>query len=500
NFDGSEDSLPDTVSTIDISDTGVRELAGARDVRNCIALERDIYMDKSGKFYQTNWAKHFRDRANDDEYFETQCYLEPFITAWVNGIPEDVKPRFLHDDVPQHWKSDVDTNTGLLVEAVNFPDTIIANNSALTGEEDWRRRNWSSNLLIHRRFTDLYKYRKRKGLNDEERQLAYKPGKIEKYVKPKPQPVEEEEPIILHDPGVPKIPAFLRPAEMVDMRAVSRIYEAEMESGFQVVDSEPPAPEDWERVLQTTRELSMPFIVAVYGSARRCGLKEGNLQWSDEPQAPYNKYEAASQGLAKGQILGFAYASVWQPGIAGSGQGTSRYTARLHVWVDPKHRRNKLGLCLIDKLLACMSPTHNARSGIDFIDIHNNPVYHKLKDDEVKSTPEEERKKQEALRNRSRKYYNIQISYMFKHRPRWQLTKPEQYPDLKEHVKDLVWVQNLLEEKLPFLKLVTFEAVHRSSNPKKPKEEGREKKLFWLDEFVWEYNCVWGLPDSDDGY
>ncbi|KAK0737111.1 hypothetical protein B0T21DRAFT_410575 [Apiosordaria backusii] len=502
-FKGSEDSLPDTVSTIAISDTGVQELAGAHDVRNRIALERDVHLDNRGKFYQTNWAKNYRDFRNDDEYFETLCYLEPFITAWMGGIPENVKPRFLQDDVPRHWKSDVDTNTGLLVEPVHFPETIIGDNSALKGEEDWRRRNWSSNLLIHRRLTDLHKYRKRKGYKDEGRQLAYKPGKVEEYVKPESQPAaveEEEHPLPLHDPGVPKIPAFLRPAEMVDMKAVSLIYEAEMKSGFQVVDSEPPTPKDWERVLQTSRELSMPFIVAVYGSARRCGLREGNLQWSDEPQVPYNEHEAASQGLTKGQILGFAYAGVWQPGVAGSGQGTSRYTAKLHAWVDPKHRRNKLGLGLIDRLLACMSPTHNPRTGIDFVDIHNSPIYHKLKDDEVKGTPEEEEKKKEAIRNRPRKYYNIQISYKFKHRPRWQLAKPDQYPNLKDHVKDLVWVKSLLEEKLPFIKLVTFEAVHRSSKLREPREEDENKKVFWLDEFVWEYNCVWGVPDTEDGY
>ncbi|KAK0666190.1 hypothetical protein QBC41DRAFT_231071, partial [Cercophora samala] len=481
-FQGSEHNPPTSVSTIDISDTGVQQLRDTRDARNCIALARDVFVDRHGKFYQTNWAKHLCHRDNDDEYFETENYLTSFVTAWVQDIPDDVKPGFLRDEVPEHWKSDVDTNTGLLVEPVHFPDTIIGDNSALTGEEDWRRRNWSSNLLIHRKFAELHRWKKKKGLKVEERRLAYKPGKVEQYVKPESRPADEVcDAMTPYDPGVPKIPAFLRPAEVVDMRAVSHIYEAEMKSGFQVVDSEPPTPEDWEKVLQTTRELSMPFIVAVYGSARRCGLKEGNLQWSDEPQVPYDEHEAASQGLVKGQILGFAYASVWQPGIAGSGQGTSRYTARLHVWVDPKHRRKKLGLCLLDKMLACMSPPHHARTGIDFIDIHNSP-------------------KEEARRNRPRKYYNVQISYKFKHRPRWQVDNPTRYPGLKDHIKDLVWVKKLLEEKLPFIKLVTFEAVHQSSKLREPKEEDGNKKVFWLDEFVWEYYCTAGLPDSDDGF
>ncbi|KAK4638985.1 hypothetical protein QC761_702690 [Podospora bellae-mahoneyi] len=500
NFHGSENSAPASVSTIDISDTGVQELPGTRDVRNCIALERDVFVDRQGKFYQTNWAKAFHHRDNDDEYFDTEHYLTPFVTTWVQGVPDDVRPRFLRDEVPDHWKSDVDTNTGLLVEPVHFPDTIIGDNSALTGEEDWRRRNWSSNLLIHRRFAEQHKYKKKKGLKAQERQLAYKPGKVEEYVKPEPQPKDEVTAMTPYDRGVPKIPAFLRPAEVVDMRAVSQIYEAEMKSGFQVVDSEPPTADDWETVLRTSREFSMPFIVAVYGSARGLRLKEGNLQWSDEPQVPYNEQDAARQGVVKGQILGFAYASVWQPGIAGSGQGTSRYTARLHVWVDPKHRRNKLGFCLLDKLLAFMSPPHIPRTGIDFIDIHNNPIYHKLQDDDLKGTPMEELKKEEARRNRPRKYYNVQISYKFKHRPRWQLNNPTRHPALKDYVKDLDWVKKLLEEKLPFIKLVTFEAVHQSSKLREPEEEDGNKKVFWLDEFVWEYYCTSGLPDSDDGF
>lgn len=447
-YAGSKRSMPSWGSGVNISDSGIGEYTdkSGTDIRNSIGLKHNIQKSR-GTWTIYNWANPTG--RDYDEVFWNNSYLASFIGAWAEGVSSDVQASF--NDVDEHWKCDVDTSTGDLLQPIVQPETMT-DHASIDPASEWRRQNWTSALLMRRRTQQRFgNSRRRKPpscVEDEgppvmdERFIT----KVEEYVLETPE----------YHHYVPRIPCFLRPAEKYDMESVRLIYNWEVEHGLQALDSQPLLVEDFEKILSTSQQLGMPFIVAARGSAKDLGLTNGNLVFSTFHQVPFNEKDK------RGEVLGFAFLSVWQPGLAGSGIGSSRATAKINVFVHPDYRRKKIGFSLLDMLLTAVSDRFSSQSGYDFIDADDSPVY--------KNTP-----------SRERQYFHLYVSFLVKHKHRTDGNKQLEN-EQKTYDNDLAWVKPLLEDRLNFTEVARFEAVHRS-----PK--GRGGPACWLDEVVFEHTC-----------
>ncbi|KAK3368230.1 hypothetical protein B0H63DRAFT_403924 [Podospora didyma] len=463
-FSGSTPSLP-SVSDIAVSDTGVEGL-GARspnegsDIRNTIGPKHNI-RSQDGKWVRKhNWDNPLG--LEDDYVFNTMPFNDAFVTAWDNGVPHDISADFLDRDVREHWRCDVDTNTGYLIPPVEYPETLV-DLGKLREELDWRRQNWTSALLIRRNTANT---------RGNLRGRRYENFQLRHYQEPnEPEifeinPVVEEPKIeIVHNSLAPRVASYLRPAQKADMAAVTAIYNWEMKNGLQTLDSQPLSVEDFEKIFDDTQKLGMPFLVAVTGSAKDLKSKHnGAVTLSLYRHMPVDMVTLPSQDR-NGKILGFAYLSVWQPGLAGSGVGSSRATASINLFVDPQFRKMKIGFSLMDKLLSTISRRFSSESAYDFVDPTRSPVY-------------------QGPKSHERQYFRLYLSYLVKHKYADHQLEEEQ----KTYDDDLKWVKKLLEEKFNFREKIRFEAVHRSA-------KAREGPLCWLDSVVFEHACQFGPAD-----
>ncbi|KAK3322595.1 hypothetical protein B0H66DRAFT_210106 [Apodospora peruviana] len=464
-------SMP-SVSTI-VSDNGatgpgtkISETRTRSDIRNSIAPKHNI-QDYGDKWMKYNWATD--DGRDDDDVFITPSFISSFVTAWMADVPDHVYATFLEQKFPEHWKCDVDTNSGRLLSPVEYPDTLV-DLATLDPQLSFRRQNFSSSLLIRRKLGQVGE----NGQTGDRKPVKNRRGQAKLprlgSVMP-PASVESFGPGIPNRNKVsrvprstfsPNIPCFLRPAEKKDMGAVATIYNCEVKDGIQTLDSTPVSVQDIEDIFNTTEKLGMPFIVAVRGSARDLEPHKGNAEYSIYTQlAPY--VADPLDVKQNGTILGFAYLSVWEPGIAGNGNGSSRATARINLFVDPKYRRKKIGFSLLDKLIATVSQRFSSESAYDFVDLSNSPVYkHPL--------------------GHKRQYFHLYLNYFVKH-----VHKIEEDSELEREQEtyndDFVWVKKLLEEKFNFTEKVRFESVHRSNKL----VQGRP--VYWLDSVVFEHTC-----------
>ncbi|AEO58138.1 hypothetical protein MYCTH_101399 [Thermothelomyces thermophilus ATCC 42464] len=455
NYPGSSYSLPSLGSGFNISNNGVdaRQSKGTdADIRNTIGLKPSIY--KSPALGNT-WTKYNWSDPNGrdaDEVFTQASYLGTFINAWMKGVPKNVVANLSHCG-EAYWRCDIDTFTGRLLPPVIQPETML-DPTPLDPNMDWRRRNWTSTLLRKHYNT------RRNGRLRENKHFTL-PTQLEYAA---PEGIAIDEPVIErpeYHRFVPRIASFLRPAVKSDMEAVCAIYNWEVKHGLQALDSQPLSVEEFQNILGTTRQLGMPFIVAVRGSARDLGLTEGNLSFSVFQQIPFQDKQS------RGEILGFAFLSVWQPGLVGSANGSSRATARVNVFVHPDYRRKKIGFSLLDMLLTTVSDCFSSETAYDFVDPDNSPVY--------KKGP-----------NRQRQYFKVYLNYRVRHK---LPDEGNQKLDSKQKTydADLVWVRKLVEDRLNFTELVRYEAVHRSAR-------GRGQPVCWMDEVVFEHTCSFRGP------
>ncbi|AEO69015.1 uncharacterized protein THITE_42167 [Thermothielavioides terrestris NRRL 8126] len=487
NYAGSIPSLPSSVSSFKVSETGL-EVAEAKyagnksggDIRLAIGLEHNIHKTGNNTWKKYNWADpHGRD---NDEALRENWYLTPFIRAWMAEVPDNVLVSLNQDD-PEYWRCDIDPSTGSFLPPIVCPDSMVNHWDNLP-ELEWRRQNWSSTLLIRRQMTSPYRNpaHARNIQRDNFRNQSHEEAAAILDEHLRNQSHEEAEAILdehlivkVHENEVetseynhyvPRIPCHLRPAEMGDAEAVRLIYNWEVEHGLQAPDSHPLSTEDVENIITTAQALGMPFIVAVRGSGRDLGLTKGNLSFSPFPQV--EEYETSRRG----EVIGFAYLSVWGAGLAGSGDSTGRATAKIHVFVHPDCRRSKVGFSLLDMLLTTVSDRFSSQSGYDFVDPANSPVY-----------------RADGRESRPRQYFRLYLSYFVRHKHR---TDGDQALERKQKAYDvdLRWVKKLLEERFNFTEIVRFEAARRSAKARK------DLPVCWLDEVVFEHTCFFDPEDA----
>ncbi|KAK0630609.1 hypothetical protein B0T17DRAFT_636873 [Bombardia bombarda] len=456
NYAGSSKSLP-SVSTIrdTESTTGMTTgTQGGSDIRNTIAPNHNLE-PQGNSWIKYNWDDP-KGQDNDNIFLE-ESFIATFVNAWLRTTSEDIEVSFT--DTNDSHDCDIDTNTGELLPPMEYPKTMV-DLSQVNPAWEWRRQNWTATLLLKNLESQEGSISGNRwdirNVMAEKNESESAPKKIE-WKEEKTESEEELEPVNTY---TPQVPCYLRPAVNDDMEEVAGIYNWEVMNGLQAIDSEPLPVKDFEEIFETTRKLGMPFLVALSGSARRPHLQKGNVVYYSPYRQPKTDENNHSDGKKRGKVIGFAYLSVWAPGLAGGGSGASRATAKINLFVHPDQRRKKIGFSLMDKLLSTISRTFHLENAYDFVDPANCAMH--------KHSPEHERP-----------YFRVYLNYNVKHR------HVDDKATLKEDKSDddeLEWVKEILEKKFNFVEKVRFDSVYRS-----PKS--REGPVFWLDSVLFEHTC-----------
>jgi L-amino acid N-acyltransferase YncA len=428
-----------------MSDAGVDGYKGS-DIRNSIA-PKHLLRTCGDKWIKNTWAET---ENPQDDIFLSRNFLEPFILSWAKEVPENIRATFLEQDIEEHWACDIDTNTGLLLQPVIFPNTMV-NLETVDEELAWRQQNWSSTLLMRREGRRLNQRISRPKRHDPPPGWT-ETGMLNADIEQQAEQDRHTDPE--PNPYAVRVACHLRPARGEDMEGVRDIYNLEMESGLQSFDIEPLSCEDFKKILITSRELKMPFIVAISDpddkntGAARLTSQDPRLDTS-ESRPP--------------RVLAFGFLSVWQAGLAGNVRSTGRMTAQAHVYVHPRFRRQKLGHACLDKLLSTVSHRYATKLGCTFVNPEDDPVY-------------------KYPWNHERRYYAIYINYLV----RTRLSKPSgvrDYPlDNTDNDRDLEWLEPFLKNEFRCWKAARLEACHRTRPGNKPRP-------VWLDCVIFEHVC-----------
>lgn len=477
---------------------GVCRAKPRSDIRSAIAPKHHL-RSHGDKWVKVNWDVGPFDKIDDDTIFSEPSFVGKFVIDWMKDAVDNIRVDL---SVSNHWNSDIETETGRFLMPVIMPETVV-DPEPITDDPGWnfRRQNMTSDLMLKKHMADMARRAK-----DEKNKIRGANGDWRAFIrvdknpkaqtgyrlKPSQAPpvgdISSGRPSVrgsIGDNGIsatapamdgrgryalgprsslsPAVPCFLRPAENKDLSAVTNIYNWEVTQGMQTLDSSPLTVEEFEKILVTTEQLGMPFIVAVRGSARDIKADTGNFEFS--PYLQRSPYLADSNDIKKnGAILGFVYLSVWEPGLAGDGNGSSRASARINIFVDPEYRKKKIGYSLLDKLLSTVSRRFKPEQAYDFVDLSNSLVYkHPL--------------------GHERQYFRLYLTYFVKHSHDVLDRDPESEKKQKSNRDDLVWVKKLLEKKFGFVEKACFETSHRSSKYIK------DRPIYWLDSVVFEHAC-----------
>ena len=334
------------ISTVIISEDGVeasRDSQRGPDIRNEIAPKHDIHI------YDGRWMTHTWD-GDGSKKVASQSYLQEFVYAWMELVPDDVEATFLRLEVDSHWHHDVDTETGRLSAAVDYPEAMPKLD--LIGSELDPQLTFSSTLVVQETLQRLNKrYGDRQSLQP----------KLSLKLRPRaPGP-----PL-----GHPRIACYMRPAAEMDMEEVCQIYNLEVaRTEGSAVDAQELTMREFAMLLKACVDEGMPFIVIVEGPASTAPLSSGPNMLGQYPQ-----YRRGSQHSNKGKILGFGLISTFMAGITGSYNTVGNHIGRLMVVVHPSFRQKYLGANCVDKLLGLADPTHHEEAKCEFVDPTRGPA------------------------------------------------------------------------------------------------------------------------------
>ncbi|KAK0622851.1 hypothetical protein B0T14DRAFT_494424 [Immersiella caudata] len=450
-------SLPSVSSFHSVASRGGDELITRgtnnlpSDVRNTVGLDSSLQVE--GGAWETN-------KYSDEDFSESR-FLRPFIVSWRNSIPCNV----LAEDVASHSHSDIDTVTGRfippLIHSAAFP-TIVETRGGL----DWRRQTWSSELLARRRVS----LKKQKGeqtelhaslITAEERaEVAEAQRKLKDFLVNRPAWCT----------FAPRSPCHLRPVRPEDLAGVVEIYNWEVENGYQALDSKPLTVSDFATIVSRTQELGMPFVVAVYGRAKKFETSKGNVFYTTVTPHPDATHPPDQRKI--GKVLGFAFLSGWEPGLTGSGLGSSRTTAKINIFVHPDYRRKRIGYSLFDKVLSTVSDGYCSTEGYDFVDLSNSAAY-------------------KTARENDRKYYRIFTNFLVRHKFHNNGKNARSKALEAAYETELGYIRKMLTEEFNFNEHGCFGMVHRTPNT-------RPGLVKWLDSVVFDHTCWFNIDDQND--
>ncbi|KAK2020994.1 hypothetical protein LX32DRAFT_678016 [Colletotrichum zoysiae] len=277
--------------------------------------------------------------------------LSDFFHTWIHALSSDCITSFL-DEVENHHYHDVDTTNGQLLEKVEQPDTIVnvEEEAQMKPAMLHRRRDWTSNLVIHREIAIRKNLMRQQ--EEKKRERYSLPAQDTRERKPKESRRVTDIPIVsISDDKKLLADCVLRPARLDDAIGCAEIYNAAVaDHDHQVVDTRPVSARRFEFIMEECQENKLPFVVAVMQKVDLSDAK--NWPSSDA----YRQYMIWKQSQPKEDeptehnICGFSFLRPYERGIGGF-SSTASAAVYATVFVRPDRRRGGIGSALIRQLL-----------------------------------------------------------------------------------------------------------------------------------------------------
>lgn len=249
---------------------------------------------------------------------------------------------------PDAIRCDIDTFTGELIPAIEYPETLknqIEGES--TGERDiaWRQANMTSALQIAREIN----------VRSKIAQQVRARFRTEQEVKPPPPPQE--------DPW-PRAKCLIRPALPKDFDRIAEIINLETQKSHpRVLQSEVATPQLIAYIFHYCQGNHRPFIVAEATEDEI--INRAKWPGTDDDYEDYCRFKKSQKPVKPVGILGFAYVTESRVGFLLSACCSgSKYSGKIQLLVHPDHQNKKIGSALLDRILATTAIYH--RSLLDY--------------------------------------------------------------------------------------------------------------------------------------
>ncbi|KAI0400845.1 hypothetical protein F4802DRAFT_601606 [Xylaria palmicola] len=271
--------------------------------------------------------------------------MNEFIETWLRDA-HVVNADFLSQKTEHHETCDVDTVTGNLMEPVDYPRTI-------PGELMTQARAEGSSAQCMRLFEA--ETARRDPVRKAQRKAEREARAAAQASLAAAAPVVEEPP----NPYEVQIPCHIRPADEPDIKAITAIYNQEIETGYKVMDTQPVKQDDIFMIYHQCLAEKMPFVVAVEG-------------W-------HGRGDQLCQG-----VIGFGMVTAVGRGITGSYETLASRGGKLVVIVKPEYRRKKIGTALTDILITNCTGWYLPKGGYQFVNLTNHGLSNQFRDNQRK--------------------------------------------------------------------------------------------------------------------
>ncbi|KAK1974925.1 hypothetical protein LZ30DRAFT_754439 [Colletotrichum cereale] len=279
-----------------------------------------------------------------------------FFLTWINTPSSDCVTSFL-DEVKNHYNHDIDPTNGQLLEKIEQPETIvdIEEEALMKPSMLHRRRDWTSNLVIHREISIRKNLIRRQ--QEMERERCNQPAQDTQGREPKENShvpntsgasISKEKKLL--DGCV------LRPAELEDAVGCAEIYNAAVaDDDHLTVDTEPVSADRFEVIMEKCRcHYRLPFVVAATQKVDLSDAKnwpsldayQQYMRWKQSQPQP----EEDEDDFDEHRICGFAFLQPYERGIGGYND-TESPAVKATVFVRPDYRRGGIGSALLQHLL-----------------------------------------------------------------------------------------------------------------------------------------------------
>ncbi|KAK1962904.1 hypothetical protein LY78DRAFT_585777 [Colletotrichum sublineola] len=312
----------------------------------------DISVNDEATFSQEYDFSRF---SNSFEKTADSVPMEPlsdFFHTWIDTLTLDCITSFL-TEIENHHYHDVDTTNGQLLDKIEQPDTIVnVDEEALMKPAMLhRRRNWTSNLVIHREIA-IRKSLMRRQQEEKKRERCSLPAQDTQGW----EPTENR-----HVGNIPREPisnnkrlladCVLRPVRFDDAIGCAETYNAVVAAhDHQAVDTNSVSAERFEFIIEECLKDKLPFVVA---AVQKADLSDVNNWPSLDAYRQYMKWRQSQpqeDEPAEHGIYGFAFLGSYERGIGGL-SSTASPAVKATIFVHPDHRRGGIGSALIHQLL-----------------------------------------------------------------------------------------------------------------------------------------------------
>ncbi|OHE98696.1 hypothetical protein CORC01_05962 [Colletotrichum orchidophilum] len=289
---------------------------------------------------------------NEDSVPDSIIKASPWFLAWLQTLDGEFVTSFLAEN-QDHHNHDVDPATGQLLPRIEQPTTVanIEDGQDMTSAMIHRRRDWTSNLVIHREITVRKNMARRQQKEKEERTSQSAVQAQEKKEKREIADATTTSVASTSDGNNLLADCVLRPGQPTDAEACAEIYNLAVGKDHLVIDTYPVSAQRFEYIMGECKRQKLPFIVA---TAKKTELNDPKNWPSRDAYRQYMKWKKShsQEELApETTIYGFAYLRPYETGIGGL-TGNATPTVKATIFVHPEHRRGGIGSALLHQLLS----------------------------------------------------------------------------------------------------------------------------------------------------